>query len=103
MSKPSVSNLVKLNSNLYKFYVSFDCMWSGDYSYSMDDQNGVLTLYLWLTEDSTEDPITIVKDLSEVKDCDFIIHKVPEKYVDCFYIIVDDLFDRSNLTWEDVE
>lgn len=97
----SVSNLVKISEGLHKFYVHHpDSMWMDHHSYSID-KHGVLKLYVYLTDSDDVDRTVCVTKQLPVPD-NILIECVSEKYWTCFYIIIDDVFERNNLIWEDL-
>lgn len=97
----SVSNLVKISEGLHKFYVHHpDSMWMDHYSYSID-KHGVLELSIYLNDSNDVDRTLCVTKQVPVSD-NILIECVSEKYWTCFYIIMDDVFERNDLIWEDL-
>lgn len=95
----SVSKLIKLSDKLYKCYVHHpEVMWLSNFSYG-DIEGKILDICAYSDED-TELPY-LSFTLTGLDFTNEVVHMCSEKYCTCFYIILDDMFNRDNVEWND--
>lgn len=93
----SVSKLIKLSDKLYKCYVHHpEVMWLSNFSYG-NIGGEILDIYAYSDEDAELPYLSFTLTGLDVTDA--VMHMCSEKYCTCFYIILDDMFNKDNVEW----